>query len=127
MELPQNTTLLSLQGNIGWQVVLLVDSREPFADQIVDTLRQTSSGAPQFELLAERRALKVFDYVWLARRRGNAAEEIVLGHGVERKTVQDLSCSLDRVKGSTGLSRFLLQKLKMDILHAKQSFTSLKG
>jgi ERCC4 domain len=86
-----------------WEVVLLVDDREP-----IDFLQRLSQAGIQ----CERRRLSVFDFLWVARAR-NQAEEMVIGHGVERKKINDLANALNTVTKGTGLSRSVSQKIKM--------------
>jgi ERCC4-type nuclease len=116
-----------------WEVVLLVDTREP-----VDFFNQLSS---QAGVTCERRRLATFDFLWVARRctAGTAAtaaattgnkdvlDEFVLGHACERKEIKDLANSLNSKSKSTGLIRNVYQKLKMSNSGVENKFYIVQG
>jgi hypothetical protein len=113
-----------------WEVVLLVDTREP-----VDFFNQLSS---QAGVTCERRRLATFDFLWVARRctagtatatTGNkdVLDEFVLGHACERKEIKDLANSLNSKSKSTGLIRNVYQKLKMSNSGVENKFYIVQG
>jgi hypothetical protein len=107
-----------------WKVVLLVDVSEP-----VEYFNQLS----QAGVLCERRGLVTFDFLWVARRctPGVASSkdevEFVLGHGCERKEINDLVNSLNTKNKTTGLVRTAYQRLKMNNSGVENKFYIVQG
>jgi ERCC4-type nuclease len=113
-----------------WEVVLLVDDREPVA--FFNQLSQAG-------VRCERRRLATFDFLWVARRcsatnttasigedDGNV-DDFVLGYACERKEINDLAHSLNNKSKSTGLVRNVYQKLKMRNSGVEHKFYLVQG
>jgi hypothetical protein len=114
-----------------WEVVLLVDSREP-----VDYFNKLS----QAGVKCERRCLATFDFLWVGRHTtattttttaitssNDQVDEFVLGHGCERKKMKDLACSLNSISKVTGLIRSVYQRLKMNNSGVDNKFFIVQG
>jgi YtoQ family protein len=114
-----------------WEVVLLVDDREPI--EYVNRLIQAG-------VRCERRRLEVFDFLLVARlctdtttvataavTKAPQEDEFVLGHACERKKINDLANSLNGKNKSTGFTRSVFQNLKMNHSGIENTFYIVQG
>ncbi|GMY22616.1 crossover junction endonuclease mus81 [Fagus crenata] len=76
-----------------YEVVLILDDREQFANQGSRSRRIIQNICSQFKIKIEVRRLPVGDGIWIARHK-YLESEYVLDFIVERKNVDDLRCSI---------------------------------
>ncbi|XP_038892703.1 crossover junction endonuclease MUS81 isoform X1 [Benincasa hispida] len=88
-----------------YNVVLILDDREQFANHSSRSRRMIENICSQFKIQIEIRRLPVGDGIWIARHK-HLDNEYVLDFIVERKNIDDLRCSIRD-------NRYRDQKLKL--------------